>query len=470
MLNPFRPGSDYFARMQASARHSLSLAAALRFWARHRRSLAGHHAAFGALGVRILAAGLAYLLQIILARSLGAEDYGTFSFAWSLVAVAGFLAPLGYAQIAVRFLARYHARAETGLAQGFMRQALSATLLGSLGAIFALIVSFPLIEQGYGTLCSSILVIGLFALPAFALTDLCEGLARSQGWTVRALLPPYLVRQGGLILLLFAAIFAGAKLDAKTAMLAALAATILAAFVHVLLLWRPLRAAFPAAPPEFARSEWRAAARPTLLADLALLARQNIDLLLLGLLAPAASVGVYFAATRIASLLGLIDFAISSAFGHRLARAQAGGDPAEFAAIFAAARRLSFLPGLAAASLLMLLAPSILALFGQDFIAALPATIVLLVAGAARLALGPVEDALTMSGFPDAVLRANLLGAAFMITPILCLAPSLGATGAAIGAAGGALATAAALTFALRRHVGFFPGAAGRLRPAEPCA
>ena len=50
----------------------------------------------------------------------------------------------------------------------------------------------------------------------------------------------------------------------------------------------------------------------------AALARQNIDLILLGLMAPPEAVGTYFAATRVASLLGLIDFAIGAAFGHRL--------------------------------------------------------------------------------------------------------------------------------------------------------
>jgi O-antigen/teichoic acid export membrane protein len=446
--------------------------------------LTGRHGnAAGALGVRLAAAGLAYLLQIILARSLGASAYGIFSFSWNLVTIGGFLATLGFGQIAVRFLAQYHQAKEYGLARGFMRAGILASLGGSIAFAALAIAIFPLVERGYGHLCIMVLAIGVIALPFFALTDFMEGVARSQGWTIRALLPPYVIRQGLLILILLAAVIAGRSINAEAAMAAALAATVLAGLAQAILIARPLRAALPRVAPAYDFAEWRRAARPTFLSDLAMLARQNIDLILIGLLAPAAVIGLYFAATRIASLLGLIDFAVGAAFGHRFARAKESetkeasasettgkaraSTTARIEPLFAEARRLTFLPGVLAAVMLALGAPLILALFGADFVAATDATRILLAAGALRLAAGPVEDALAMAGHPDAVWRANAIGALVMAILCLLLTRDYHATGAALAAAGGTLASLAVLILALRRNLGFWAFAA---RPGMPAS
>lgn len=433
------------------------------------RLITQYGSAAGALGVRLGAAGLAYLLQIVLARALGASDYGTFSFAWSLVTIGGFLATLGFGQIAVRFLAQYQQAGQHGLARGFLRAGLMATFLGSLTMAGMAIILSPVIEAGYGHLCRTVLGIGLIALPFFALTDFMEGVARSQGWTIRALVPPYLVRQGAIIALVVLATFAGGgQMNAETAMFAALAATITAMLVQAGLLVNDVDRVFPPAEPASDIPEWRSAAIPTLLSDLALLARQNIDLIVLGLLAPAASVGLYFAATRLASLLGLIDFAVGAAFGHRFARVHdANRDPRALAPVYAEARRLTFLPGLAAAVLLIALAPFILKLFGPDFEAAVLPTRILLLAGALKLALGPAEDMLNMAGQPESVWRANAVGALVMAILCLLLARDLGPAGAAIAALTGTSATLVMLVLGFRRHLGFWPFVSGGTREVQ---
>lgn len=426
-----------------------------------------HFGAISALGVRLGAAALAYLLQIVLARSLGADDYGTFSFAWSVITIGGFLATFGFGQIGVRFLAQYHENSASALAHGFLRAGLAATLCGALIACLLIVMLFPFVEHHYGALCETILAIGLIALPFFALTDLMEGLARSQGWTIRALLPPYILRQGGIILILLGAMLVGHRIGTEFAMKAALIATIFAALAHSALILPPLLRLFPREKPAYDWPTWREAARPTLLSDIALLARQNLDLILLGLLANAYAVGIYFAATRIASLLGLIEFAVGAAFGHRFARlaheaglAHKEGGTA-LRQTFAEARRLTFIPGLIGTGVLMLATPLILSLFGPEFRTAIPMTLLLLAAGGVRLLFGPLEDALTMSGHPPAVWRANAVGALVMTILCLLLCRDYTALGAAIAAASGSVATLIMLVLAARNHLGLLARKAG---------
>lgn len=405
----------------------------------------------GAFSVRIGAAALAYILQIVLARSLGAADYGTFNFAWSLVTIGGFLATLGFGQIAVRYLAEYHQQGDAARARGFLRHAFTLTLAGSVIIVGLLSALFPLVEAGYGRLCCTVLAIGLMALPFFAFTDLGEGIARSQGWTFRALAPAYLVRTGLMIGGLTIALLLGWRVGAEVAIIIALLATIGAAALQLGWTLPGILRLFPARKAQSAAPEWHRAAFPTLLSDLALLARQNIDLIVLGLVAPAATVGIYFAATRIASLIGLVEFAIGAAYGHRFARAKIGGG-AEGHAAYLEARRLMRLLGLSGAIGLAILAPLILALFGPAFGVALYPALILLAGAGIRMAFGPMEDMLQMAGFPADVWRANLIGA--LVTAIICfmLAGPYQALGAAIGASLGGLAATAMLALAFRRH------------------
>ena len=407
----------------------------------------------GALGIRLMAAALAYALQIVLARLLGTADYGTFSFAWNIVTIGGFLATLGFGQIAVRFLAEYHEQNAPGLARGFVRESLLMTLFGSLLIVAGTYALFPIVERGYGPLCCTVLLIGLLALPFFALTDVIEGFARSQGWIFRALAPAYIGRTGLLLagLIGFAAL--GLPLDARRAMELALAATIGAMIWQIGWTMPALARLFPKASATRDSPVWRAAAAPTLLADLALLARQSIDLILLGLLASPAVVGIYFAATRIASLIGLVEFAIGATYGHRFARANLAG-PDERLARFHEARRMMQRTGFAAAVALAIATPLILSLFGPTFHDGLVPALILLGAAGLRMAAGPIEDLLTLCGFAAAVWRANLIGTLVTAIGCLVLAGSLGAVGAAIGASLGNLAATTMLVLAYRRHLG----------------
>lgn len=427
-------------------------------WARHGATVL-------ALGVRVGAAGLAYLLQILLARLLGLANYGTFSFAWNLVTIGGFLATFGFGQIAVRFLAQYHAEGRADLAHGFLRLGTLITVGGSIGFAAIGLGLFPVLAVGYGQLCCQVLAIGVIALPFFALTDFLEGIARSQGWTLRALVPPYIIRQGLVIVLLGSLAAMGMGVSATLAMMVALLGTFVAALCQLTLVVPALLRLFPPTTPRYDLTAWRMAAVPMLLSDLAVLGRQHIDLIILGLLAPPATVGLYFAATRIASLLGLIEFALGAAFGHRFAREAAKADPAQFEALYAETRRLTRLPGLLATMGLVVAAPLVLKLFGPAFTeGALPAQVLIIVAGL-RLLVGPAEEALAMAGHPGTVWRAQCAGALLTASLCLVLAGPWQALGAALASAAGGLFTLAWLCLSTRRLLGFWPHAA---RPARP--
>lgn len=437
---------------QASKEKSPALPA--RLW---RALMQGRGHALAALAVRLSAAGLAYLLQILLARVLGPADYGIYNITWNILTIGGFLATLGFSELAVRFLAQYHERNEFALANGFLRVGILVTMAGALIAALLGLALAPLMRDAYGPLSETLLRIGLLALPFFALMDYLEGVARSQGWTIRALAPPYVLRQGLIILIVLVFALAAPPVSPGFVMMATVAASALAALAHVLLVSMPVQKALPNTPPAYDIAAWRAAAGPTLLSDIAMLARLHVDLLVLGLFVPAAEVGQYFAATRLASLLGLIEFAIRAGMGHRFARAAQEADPKAIARVYSEARRMALIPGLVASLALIFASPYILRIFGPDFVAASPLAALLITAVAFRLIIGPADEALAMSGHPGLVWRANGLAALVMGIGTAVLAPLHGAGGAVAANILGAVAGGILVLVYLRRHLGIHP-------------
>ncbi len=419
--------------------------------------LAGHGSALAALGVRVAAAALGYGMQIVLARLLGAAEYGAFAYAWAWLAIAGFSATFGLGQTAVRWLAHYHETGDRARERGFVRWSIATVTFGAAllaAAGYAALSAWPgLVAPAY----RAPMLLMLAAVPLFALGDLAEGFARSRGRTVLALVPPYLVRPALLVASLPLMLAAGVPLTATTAMTAAVIATALTAIGQLALTRRAILADAADATPAYRPRLWLASSLPVLVSDIAQLLRQNADLIVLATVVPPDRIALYFAATRVASLLGLVEFAVGAAAGHRFARVAPDADPATLAAVVRQSVHLTFWPTLLAALALAALAPLVLTLFGPAYAAGSTLVTVLAAGYVARAAIGPAEDLLIMRGHSGAALGAQIGGLATAIALGLVLIPVIGAMGAALTAAGALFVTTALLALACRRVTGFWP-------------
>ncbi len=99
-----------------------------RLWAA-RRGAGG--SAVSVFGVRVAAAGFAFLAQVLMARLMGGVEYGLFAGIWVWVALLGHAATLGFSQGACRFLP---ARVEHGAVEvGFGPRGAGGYLVGQGG-------------------------------------------------------------------------------------------------------------------------------------------------------------------------------------------------------------------------------------------------------------------------------------------------------------------------------------------------
>lgn len=416
--------------------------------------------ALTAFTIRIASALLAFLTQILLARWMGAFEFGVFSYGWVWIIVLGSLVSAGFATSVVRFLPEYRVQEKWGLFRGFLRTGRAIALgLGLAVALVALAIitnSTGFVEPVY----LLPLAIALIGLPAYGLTDFQDGVGRAQGWIDLALIPPYILRP--ILLFIFIGIFYAVAQppDAATAALALAAACWVTAAVQYLAQRRRLRANVPVAAPAYAPRLWVRTSLPLFMIDGFTLFILNLDVLLLQYLHVAPDqIGIYFAALKTISLIAFVHFSISAVAMPRFAALHARGEAAEIRRFLGRMQIWCFWPSAVAAAVLLVAGKPLLSLFGPAFTAAYPVMFILAAGLLARAAAGPAQNLLAVSGHQDKA--AMILLTTFLLNGGLGLAfiPRFGIEGAAIAISAAFVFEALATILLTRRY---FPASPGR--------
>ncbi|MFO0991350.1 MAG: lipopolysaccharide biosynthesis protein [Hyphomicrobiales bacterium] len=396
--------------------------------------------ALAAFIIRIASAGIAFLSQVVLARWLGAFEFGVFSYAWIWVTVLGTLCTLGFAVSVVRCLPEYASRGEIARIRGFL--AFGRGLCFGAG-VLVMIAGAAILYFGPGLVGRDYalpLAIALICLPAFAVTDFQDGVGRSQGWMDLALVPPYVLRPLLLLAFVLAAGWIGDQHDATTAMLCAAVATWLVAGLQYLLQRRRFRPILGNGTREMLSRTWLWLSLSLLLLETLSLLLLNLDLILLNFFVSPDQLGIYFAATRTISLVAFIHFAVTAVAMPRFADLHAAGRSAEIGPLLSEMQRWCVLPSLIGAVILLLLGKPLLWLFGPGFTAAYPVMFILAIGYVIRAFGGPAQSLLMATGHHNRATGILMATVALSGALNLGLIPWLGITGAAI-------ATTCALSF-----------------------
>jgi O-antigen/teichoic acid export membrane protein len=397
--------------------------------------------------LRCAAAGVAYLMQVGLARLLGDAEYGVFVTAWTLVPLVGTLACLGLPLAAQKLIPAYLAAGDRAGFVAFLRGArqvagLVGVALAALGIAGLLALPhIPLLQGIADSPYRSAILVALLTAPLFAVGAVQEGIARSFDWTPTAMLPSYLLRPLLLIVLGGLAVWLGQPALAVTAMLAGLVATGLTVWGQRRAISAGLdRAGLGRAAhervPRFrdwiaTRRSWLGLGTPILIVEVCDLVMLNADVLMLAAFASPQEVGIYFAAAKTLMLVQFVYFAVATAMSHRFAAFHAAGDEAGLRAALRRAVHWTFWPSLGATAIMLVAGPYLLALFGPAFVAAYPVMAILSLGLLLRAGVGPLERFLNMIGHEWAAARAYGIAAAGCVVLNLALIPPFGIRGAA---------------------------------------
>jgi O-antigen/teichoic acid export membrane protein len=306
------------------------------------------------------------------------------------------------------------------------------------------------------------LYIACATLPAFAIEQIQSGISRSHDWVGLALIPPFVLRQITMVVLIGAFYAIGGDVDATSAMLASSISVWVSALGAATILNRRLNDAVEAGPRNYDVTGWFSISLPIFMVEAAFLLLSYVDVLALMQLASPDDVAIYYAASKTIALTAFVHFAITSTTTHRFSHHHVAGEYHELRNLLTKATRWTFWPSLAAIVLLLISGKLLLRLFGTDFAEGYPLMFILSVGLLARAAIGPTERLLSMIG--EWRLCFAAYSVAFLVNAGLCLLliPLWRSAGA-----GAALSTALVVESALlwilaKRRIGLRFGAPAR--------
>jgi O-antigen/teichoic acid export membrane protein len=421
--------------------------------------LAGEHfttqkVAGTAFAIRIASAGIVFVSQVLLARWIGSFQFGTYVYVWTWLILAGDLAHLGLPLTAQRFVPEYTEAQSFALLRGYLSG--SRWLSFAAGAAAALLGALIVhqLDDAFDSELFLPFYFACIALPAYVLSFMTDGVARSYNWINLALLPAYVVRPLLLIVGIVGLHAAGIRLNATTVLAALAVAAWASVLAQMFQLDRRLRVVVPAGPKRYDTRRWLSTALPLIFVWGLYTLLTSTDVLVLKHFRAAEEVAHYFAAAKLLALVSMVYFAVAASAAHRFTAYHVSGDREGLAAFAASTVRWVFWLSLFLSVGILALGQPVLMLFGEDFVSGYPVMAILTVGMLARASVGPAERLLSMLGHQRACAFAYVAAFTFNLGTCLLLAPAYGAIGAAVATAGGFVVESVLLFAIAKRGLG----------------
>lgn len=431
---------------------------------RHGRSLGARAplAVGTAFTLLVLAAGLVlkFAGAVLGARLLGPSGYGTAAFLVALVVTVATLANLGLGNLVVREVPKHGIGRDWAGLNGLIRTALAVPL--GLGALAGLAVAAIPAALGEGWRLDY--AIAGLVVPVYTTVITVCGISHGFKSTLGAhaprefLLPFVVTVVLGLAMVLqspvevpdYLAIFlAGSTLGMVFGLLIALTSRPDAA--------RGVPAA--AGVPATLRRGF-----PFLLVGMLTIASGEANTLLLGWLAEPRDVGLFQPLLRISSVMILGFVAVLTIYAPRAAERHAEADRQGLERLTWFATMSMTLFTVVVSTVIVVLGPYILGIFGRDFVTVEGALVWFAVAQTVNMMCGPVTELLAMTGHERDTIRAQLAGLAVNLVLGIALIPAHGAGGAVLAMSGAIVTTRTTGLVMVCYRLGFDPSIVGALR------
>lgn len=423
-----------------------------------------------ALVIRLASAGLAYVAQVIFARLMGQYEYGVFAYTWVWFLVFSAIATLGFGDSPVRYVAQLRERGELAHLRGFIRFAPLVMLASSILFGALLVASLPLldglIEHAY------LLPMALMAIsiPFACLQSFLEGVGRSYSWPIPALLPVYIIRHGLLLFFMVAAVALGFKATALTGFTCLILTMAISTAYQLFAIRSRLHRVIERGPRAYRPREWVRGSAPFAVLYGAQHLSSFADVLVLSFFVSPAEIAIYFAATRVIQVVNLVPYAATVGTAHLFSASHTRGDYRELQRLCRQVAATTLSIASLALAFIVVGGGSLLDMFGHGFDAGYTPLVILAAGVFARVAAGPAEDMLNMTGHGDTSASTYLATVSINIVLAVALVIPFGLNGAAVASAIATALRAIWLAVAVRRKLGVHTSILGALAASRGSA
>ena len=393
----------------------------------------------GSLGIKAGHAMLAFAVAVVLARTLGPEGYGVYSFALAIIMLTAIPAQIGVPQLMVRETAKAQANGNYGLMRGLWRWGNVAVALFSALALAVVAGILWFTDVGGDGARVATLTIGIALIPVIALANVRGACLRGLRKVVQGQLPESIIRPALLLflVLVWGTWFVEDELTPQMAMGFYVVAAVLAFIIGAWLLRRSRPAELGERPTaEYQSSAWRKAVIPLGMITGLQLINNYADLIILGIFRTDEEVGIYRAAFQFSMLVTFIMIAINQVVQPYFAKMHEIGDFLRMRKLLDNASKLTLFLTLPIVVIFVFFNELLLvSIFGPDYISGGLALAILVTGSFAKSVFGYGHAVLMMAGYEREVLRFVVWSGLANVLINLILVPILGIEGAAVGTA-----------------------------------
>lgn len=360
--------------------------------------------------VRFAGLGLTYFAAILAANHLGAGDFGTYSSILSLSPIWAVLAIGGTGILATKSIA-----ITTNNPGGIAKEVALVNAIGLIGTLFILLIvsMMLLVSIGAGVQQSKcdILLYSMIIFPIFLLMTIREHVALPLvGWA-NALFPHQIVMPVAFSILVFIGVHSGQMVSLRFTIISYVISTSMALVVGVIMIWKRANLSHALV----VRLSWSAireklsSSRFFLMAALCELIMVNAVTVLISFLLGMKEAGIYFAASRLASLpyipLGVVDRVVMPP----AARFHVTGERSKLLQIARFGSSLSFTIGVGISVFIALFHKEFLGFFGKEFETGSTVLLILLAGHTANVFFGPNAALMLVTGLEKYYSRTYLV-------------------------------------------------------------
>ncbi len=264
----------------------------------------------GAFFIQVFGAGVVFLLHFLLAKLMGASEYGLYAYAYAWLIILSIIAKLGMQTSLVKFIAEYKIGEEWSKIKGLLLFANSSVVLISLCIS---LFGYFILESGLLGL-NSVYIFPLeltcAVLPLYALMGVVRGTLQGLKLQWKAQAPDLLVRPIFMLFFVWVCFSLGdKKLEASTMLMLLFIMSLLALLLGCFWVVRALPAGFWKLNSTDEKDKWLKVSLPLILLASMHMITQNCDIVMLGYFVKPDDVGVYAICSR---LSGLVTFALTA--------------------------------------------------------------------------------------------------------------------------------------------------------------
>jgi O-antigen/teichoic acid export membrane protein len=407
--------------------------------------------------LQVLGLGCGFIVHLLLARILGAAEYGVYNFIFSLSMLAALVGNFGFQASSTRVISQLHVDNNTALISRFFNFSALWVLVCSLvsGGVVFYGLSILDLNISYSNV---VLLSGVALTVLIALVKLHSGILKGFKQGAWALAYESSFKEIIFLVVIVGLLFLGVGVVQAEKMLLIVSVIffvlVVGAFFHVkrmlgkqekVELGKPLY------------KEWLTLSLPMMLVISAQVVIHRSDIVMLGFLSDAFGVGVYSAGAKIAQAATLGMMVLNIVFSPRASEAFHQGNTKALKSLYLKTLILQAISTIVLAFGLILVGESILAYLGTGYEAALPVLCVLVGGYALNALWGPVPFLMIMTKFEYQAMWFTFAAAILNIVLNIFLIPVYGILGAAIATVISLnLRNCCALFFIVRR--GLFSG------------